>query len=77
MLLSMAKSTLVLERVDRQRLTQVVAESLLARMDRDELGPGEKLPSERELMKMLHVGRSTVREALNGLRRVSAYKKKG
>jgi GntR family transcriptional repressor for pyruvate dehydrogenase complex len=63
----MPKSTLVLERVDRQRLTQVVAESLLATMDRDGLGPGEKFPSERELMKMLHVGRSTVREALNGL----------
>jgi GntR family transcriptional repressor for pyruvate dehydrogenase complex len=63
----MPKSTLVLERVDRQRLTQVVAERLLATMERDGLGPGEKLPSERELMKMLHVGRSTVREALNGL----------
>jgi GntR family transcriptional repressor for pyruvate dehydrogenase complex len=67
MLLSVAKSTLVLERVDRQRLTQVVAESLLQKLERDELKPGEKLPSERELMKMLHVGRSTVREALNGL----------
>ena len=67
MLPYMAKSTLVLERVDRQRLTQVVAESLLQTLEREELGPGEKLPSERELMKMLHVGRSTVREALNGL----------
>ena len=67
MLPFVAKSTLVLERVDRRRLTQVVAESLLQKLEREELGPGEKLPSERELMKMLHVGRSTVREALNGL----------
>ena len=64
---SMPQSTMVLERVDRQRLTQVVAERLLATMESDGLGPGEKLPSERELMRMLHVGRSTVREALNGL----------
>ena len=63
----MAKSTLVLERVSRQRLTQVVAENLLASIESDQTNPGDKLPSERELMKMLHVGRSTVREALHGL----------
>jgi DNA-binding FadR family transcriptional regulator len=63
----MAKSTLVVGRVDRQRLTQVVAESVLQTLELAELGPGEKLPSEQEFMRMLHVGRSTVREALNGL----------
>lgn len=63
----MAKSSVVLERVDRQRLSHVVAERLLETIERDELEPGAQLPSERELMQMLHVGRSTVREALNGL----------
>jgi GntR family transcriptional repressor for pyruvate dehydrogenase complex len=57
----------VLERVDRQRLSGVIAEQLLEAIERDELRPGAQLPSERELMRMLHVGRSTVREALNGL----------
>ena len=32
-----------------------------------DLPPGTKVPSERELTKDLGVGRSTVREALNGL----------
>ncbi len=54
-------------RVPRQRLSQVVAEQLLETIRRDGLEPGTKLPAEHELMAMLNVGRSTVREALNGL----------
>jgi GntR family transcriptional regulator, transcriptional repressor for pyruvate dehydrogenase complex len=63
----MAKSTLIMERVDRRQLSLVIADRLLETLERDDLAPGAKLPSERELMRMLHVGRSTVREALNGL----------
>ena len=63
----MGKSSMVLERVDRRRLSRVIAEQLLETIEHDELQPGAQLPSERELMRMLHVGRSTVREALNGL----------
>lgn len=63
----MAASTLVLERAPRQRLSHVIAERLIERIREDGLTPGTKLPSEHELMRMLHVGRSTVREALNGL----------
>ena len=49
----------------RRKLTETVAEQLLAAV-RD-LPAGTKVPSERELTKELGVGRSTVREALNGL----------
>lgn len=49
----------------RRKLTETVAEQLLAAI-RD-LPAGTKVPSERELVKGLGVGRSTVREALNGL----------
>lgn len=49
----------------RRKLSETVAEQLLAAVR--ELPPGTKVPSERELTKDLGVGRSTVREALNGL----------
>jgi GntR family transcriptional regulator, transcriptional repressor for pyruvate dehydrogenase complex len=49
----------------RRKLTETVAEQLVAAIR--ELPPGTKVPSERELTKELGVGRSTGREALNGL----------
>jgi GntR family transcriptional regulator, transcriptional repressor for pyruvate dehydrogenase complex len=51
----------------RRKLTQTVAEQLLNEIRRRRLAPGTRMPSERELMQALNVGRSTVREALNGL----------
>jgi DNA-binding FadR family transcriptional regulator len=58
-----AKVTLSL--APRRKLSETVADALLEAV-RD-LPPGTKVPSERELTKDLGVGRSTVREALNGL----------
>jgi DNA-binding FadR family transcriptional regulator len=49
----------------RRKLTETVADQLLAAIR--ELPAGTKVPSERELTRELGVGRSTVREALNGL----------
>lgn len=49
----------------RQKLSETVAEQLLEAFR--SLPPGTKIPSERELTQELGVGRSTVREALNGL----------
>ncbi len=49
----------------RRKLTETVAEQLLGAIRT--LPAGTKVPSERELTKELGVGRSTVREALNGL----------
>jgi GntR family transcriptional regulator, transcriptional repressor for pyruvate dehydrogenase complex len=56
---------LSLQRAPRQKLTETVAQQLLAAIA--ELEPGARVPSERELTRDLGVGRSTVREALNGL----------
>jgi GntR family transcriptional regulator, transcriptional repressor for pyruvate dehydrogenase complex len=56
---------LTLSRVPRQKLAETVAQQLLEAIK--ELPAGTRMPSERELTKRLEVGRSTVREALNGL----------
>jgi GntR family transcriptional regulator, transcriptional repressor for pyruvate dehydrogenase complex len=55
----------VLTPAPRRRLTETVAEQLVNAIRA--LPPGTKVPSERELTVQLGVGRSTVREALNGL----------
>lgn len=56
---------LTLSPVTRRKLTATVAEQLLSAIR--ELPAGTKVPSERELTRELGVGRSTVREALNGI----------
>ena len=57
--------TLKIGQAPRQKLAETVAQQILAAV-RD-LPPGTRLPSERELTQQLKCGRSTVREALNGL----------
>src|SRR3954454_18031926 len=60
-----SNAKLALSPVTRRKLTEAVVEQLLAAIR--ELPPGTRVPSERELTRELGVGRSTVREALNGL----------
>ncbi|MGD0453462.1 MAG: FCD domain-containing protein [Solirubrobacteraceae bacterium] len=60
-----AANALSLKRAPRQKLTETVAQQLLEAIS--QLEPGARVPSERELTRDLGVGRSTVREALNGL----------
>ena len=51
----------------RYKLAETVAQQLLAQVRSGAYAPGARMPSERELMASLEVGRSTIREALNGL----------
>lgn len=60
-------SDIPLQPTPRRKLTEAVAQQLLDHIRTRRLKPGTRMPSERELMKALNVGRSTVREALNGL----------
>lgn len=60
-------TSLTLSPVTRSKLAETVAQQLLAEIREKRLEPGTKLPSERELMTAFGVGRSTVREAVNGL----------
>ena len=54
-----------LQPAPRRKLSETVAQQLMEAFA--DLPPGAKVPSERELTRDLGVGRSTVREALNGL----------
>jgi GntR family transcriptional regulator, transcriptional repressor for pyruvate dehydrogenase complex len=58
---------LSLSRVPRSKLAETVAQHLLSEVRDKQLPPGTRMPSERELMAALGVGRSTIREAINGL----------
>jgi GntR family transcriptional regulator, transcriptional repressor for pyruvate dehydrogenase complex len=51
----------------RATLSEQVAKRLAAKITAGDWRPGEKLPSEAELCKAFHVGRSSLREALTSL----------
>jgi GntR family transcriptional repressor for pyruvate dehydrogenase complex len=51
----------------RTTLAENICQQLVSSIASGELPPGGKLPSERELMEMFSVGRSSVREALRAL----------
>lgn len=58
---------LELEPPRRTPLASMVFEQLLAQIEDGRLRPGDRLPPELELTRILEVGRSSVREALHGL----------
>lgn len=51
----------------KQKLSHAVREELLAAIRSGGLGPGDALPSEREMMQRFGVGRPAIREALQSL----------
>ncbi|HEX7291870.1 MAG TPA: FadR/GntR family transcriptional regulator [Conexibacter sp.] len=60
-------SSLTFSPISRSKLAETVAEQLLAEIRDKDLRPGTRIPSERDLMVAFGVGRSTVREAINGM----------
>jgi GntR family transcriptional regulator, transcriptional repressor for pyruvate dehydrogenase complex len=58
---------LALGELPRSKLAERVAQEILGGIRSERLAPGTRIPSERELMSALGVGRSTIREAINGL----------
>jgi GntR family transcriptional repressor for pyruvate dehydrogenase complex len=63
---SLMKKETALTPVRRESLSDLVARQLV-RLVQDDLKEGERLPSERDLMSQLAVGRSSLREALRSL----------
>lgn len=57
------------EIIPRRKLYQEVMDRLMARIEAGEFGPGEQLPSERDLMDVYGVGRPAIREALQQMER--------
>jgi GntR family transcriptional repressor for pyruvate dehydrogenase complex len=55
------------ETIRKSSAPEKVAEQILRKIGRGELGPGDRLPAQRELAVALGVGRSSVREAVNAL----------
>lgn len=56
------------EPIVRRKLADEVRERLIAMIRRGEIQPGDRLPSERELMTRFEVGRPAVREAMQALK---------
>jgi GntR family transcriptional regulator, transcriptional repressor for pyruvate dehydrogenase complex len=51
----------------KQKSAVIVAKRIVAAVERERLGPGDKLPPERVMQEQYGVGRSTLREALRFL----------
>jgi len=60
-------SSLKLQPPRRVTIVESIIKQIVSLIQDRTLNPGDKLPSERKLMEMLGVSRSTVREALQGL----------
>ena len=58
------------EPIRRRKLSHEILDRLLARITQGELGAGDHLPSERDLMSQYGVGRPAVREAMQALERM-------
>jgi DNA-binding FadR family transcriptional regulator len=56
--------------IKRRKLSDEVQQRLLAIIETDRLGPGDALPSERDLMTAFGVGRPAIREAMQSLERM-------
>ena len=56
------------ESLGRGSVTQLVEQQILRVLDEGQLGPGDRLPPEREFAQTLGVSRTTVREALGSLK---------
>ena len=62
-----AKNHTTMKQTEPKRLYQSVAAQILALIQQEKLGPGTRLPPERELAQTLGVSRPSLREALIAL----------
>jgi len=70
----------MLTQIERVTTTQAIVSQLIELIKSGRLKPGDRLPSENELMQMLGVGRSSIREAkqtLVALNLIEAYPGRG
>ncbi|MEN8172491.1 MAG: GntR family transcriptional regulator, partial [Chloroflexota bacterium] len=65
--LDMVTDQLTFKPIQSKSLAEAVAEQLMAMIAKGHLKPGDRLPTEPELMAQFNVGRSTLREATKSL----------
>ena len=58
---------MVFKTIQKRSAPDMVAQQIIAKITGGELAPGSQLPSQRDLARMLGVGRSSIREAINAL----------
>lgn len=63
-----------MEPVQKRKLYEEVLDRLIAAISTAEFPPGSQLPSERELMNMIGVGRPSIREAMLSLQQMGLIK---
>ena len=63
--------------ISRQTVSAQIREQLLRRIVIGELGPGARVPSERELSEQFEVARTSVREAIQGLLSLGYIERRG
>jgi DNA-binding FadR family transcriptional regulator len=60
---------MTIEHIQRRKISHEVLDRLLLRIRAGEWGPGDQLPSERDIMEAYGVGRPAVREAMQAMER--------
>jgi len=65
-----------MQRIKKETLTQQVGKGIKAYIDSEQLQPGDKLPSEKELIQRFGVSRTVVREALKSLEMLNIIRMK-
>lgn len=56
------------QKIIKKKLSDILTEKVLELINRKQMKPGDNLPSEKEMIDMYGVGRSTVREAFHNLK---------
>lgn len=72
-----AEDSMLFRPVETKRASEVIFEQVLDRIRRGELKPGDRLPSEKNMMEMFQRSRPTVREALRMLERAGYIRTSG
>lgn len=74
--MSQRKSKLIVPSIERKTLSKQVLDRFVQLLDSGQWKPGDKLPSEMELMELLEVSRPVLREALSSLETLGVIRRK-
>ena len=75
--MSTTADAVVFEPIERETLSALIRDQLLERIQRGELEPGARMPSERLLSEQFRVARTSVREAIQGLLSLGVIERRG